>query len=178
MLPTCESCAVSKAKQKAICKESNGGHKATKPRERVYSDLLVIRVSKGSNTTIQNKNWHLIVNELSKYATSWFYETKDAIVEPTCELFNKWKLEGRPVQKLRQENAGENRALEKCMNSADWKLGIEIKYTGKGIPQQNYLVEIRFTTIAKLARAMMTDTHLMADMQENSVGKLSTVLHN
>ena len=110
-LPPCESCAASKAKQKAIGKESNGRHKATKPGERVVSDLLVIRMSKDSNTTIQNKNWHLIVDELSKYATSWFYETKDAIVEPTRELFNKWKLEGRPVQKLRQDNAGENRAL-------------------------------------------------------------------
>ena len=71
----------------------------------------------------------MMVDERSGMNISKFFATKDGMVEPTCELFNKWKGAGMPVQHLRMDNAGENKKLEKRLVSSNWKLNPAIEYT-------------------------------------------------
>jgi hypothetical protein len=56
---------------------------------------------------------------------------------------------------MRQDNAGENKKLEKRLHSADWKLPVKMEYTAANTPQQNALVEVKFTYLASKARAAM-----------------------
>ena len=77
------------------------------------------------------------------------------MVEPTCELFNKWKEEIKPVKQLRCDNAGENISLEKQQASAAWKMNIKFECTAKHTQQQNSYAEVATTTILKKAGAMM-----------------------
>lgn len=70
------------------------------------------------------------------------------MVEPTCELFNRWQQMNHPVQHLWMDNAGENKLLDKCLHSKDWKLNIVVEYTARATPQQNSLAEVGFAAIA------------------------------
>ena len=64
------------------------------------------------------------------------------MVEPVCEMINQWKLEGKPVRRIRCDNAGENLTLQKRLKSADWKMGnIKFEFTSRNTPQQNSRVE-------------------------------------
>jgi hypothetical protein len=64
----------------------------------------------------------------------------------------KW---GYTVLFIRQDNAGGNKKLEKRLQSADWKLQVKMEYTAANTPQQNALVEVKFTYLAAKARAAM-----------------------
>ena len=84
-------------------------------------------------------------------------------VKPTCKLFHEWKQYRKLVLKLQDNDAGENKKLEKHLNSAECKLGAEVKFTGKVTPQQSYLVKLCFAMLAKKGMAMMTKAHLPQD---------------
>jgi hypothetical protein len=43
-------------------------------------------------------NWWIMVNEHTQMKFSDFFTTKNAMVEPTCAQFQKWKDSGRPVK--------------------------------------------------------------------------------
>ena len=120
-LQTCVPCTKAKAKQKNTCKESDA-EKATVSNGRIYLDISTIRAPKASKIKVNNPNWLMMVDERSGMKISKLFATKDGMVEPTCELFNKWKGAGMPVQHLRMDNAGENKKLEKRLVSSNWKL--------------------------------------------------------
>ena len=46
-----------------------------------------------------------------------------------------------------------------------WRLNIKFEYTAKDTPQQNYLAELGFTTIAASASTMMTYADLIRESQ-------------
>ncbi len=89
-----------------------------------------------------------------------FFETKDGMVEPTCELFSRWKRAGYGVDIVCLDNAGENLALQSQSNSATWQLGIEFEFTACDTPQQNSLAEVGIFTLANRVRAMMHYAHV------------------
>ena len=60
------------------------------------------------------------MDERTKIKGSDFYETKDGMVEPTCELFEKWQKQGKPVKFVRMDSAGKNIKLE---NGAKERIG-------------------------------------------------------
>ena len=70
------------------------------------------------------------------------------MVNPTCELFNKHKVQGRPIKIVRCDNGGENIKLEKVANGETWKLGIDFEYAGK-----QTVVERGFATLGGRGRA-------------------------
>jgi hypothetical protein len=72
-----------------------------------------------------------------------------------CQRIQAKTARGHPVLSMRQDNAGENEKLEKRLHSADWKLPVKIEYTAANTPQQNALVEVKFTYLASKARAAM-----------------------
>ncbi len=72
-----------------------------------------------------------------------------------CQNKQAQTARGYPVLITRQDNAGENKKLERRLQSADWKLLVKIEYTASNIAQQNTLVEVKFTYLAAKARAAM-----------------------
>jgi hypothetical protein len=98
-------------------------------------------------------NWRSMVDERTQLKFSHFFKTKNAMVELTCEQFQKWKDNGKAMTYVRLDNAGENKLLKKWCES-NWKLGIEFEFTAKAMLQQNSLSEEGFATIANQGRAM------------------------
>ena len=47
--------------------------------------------------------------------------------------------------------------MAKAANGKNWKLNLEIEYTGKATPQRNHLVELGFATLWARARATMIE---------------------
>ena len=98
----------------------------------MFLDLTKIEYPEAEVT---NKNWHLMTDEYTEYRRLTFHKTKNAFVEPTCEYLNLLAHRGTPVQILQQDNAGENKKLEKRAHSSDWKLNLWVEYTGCKTPQ-------------------------------------------
>ncbi len=55
-------------------------------------------------------------------------------------MFNKCKVQGRPIKIVRCDNRGENFKLERIANGETWKLGIQFEYTVKQTPQRNAVI--------------------------------------
>ena len=53
-----------------------------------------------------------------------------------------------------QDNAGENKSLEKRLRSADWKLHVTMENTAN-TPEQNAIAELKFAHLAARARVAM-----------------------
>ena len=51
------------------------------------------------------------MDEATQKNVSNFYESKNGVVEPTCEQFHRWKLDGNEVKKFRCDNARENKKV-------------------------------------------------------------------
>jgi hypothetical protein len=149
----CEACAAGKAKQKNVPKESE--HKlANKDANQIFLDIATVKKLKhGPNVT--KPNWQIMVDERTGMKFSDFYETKDGMIEPTCVQWNHWKDAGLAVKFVRLDNAGENKKLKECSESADLKLDIEYEFMAQDTPQQNYLAEIAFAVLANHGRALM-----------------------
>ena len=101
-----------------------------------------------------------MVDEITQLKFSAFFPTKAAMVESTCSQLSKWKQAGFPVQFIRMDNAGENKALEKAMNGSTWRLNITPEYTARNSPQQNHLAELGIALIGNKARAMMIASNI------------------
>jgi hypothetical protein len=85
----------------------------------------------------------------------WDILQKNEYIESMCQLIQAQTARGCPVMIMRQDNAGENKKLEKRLQSTDWKLQVKIEYTAANTPQQNALVEVKFTYLAAKAMAAM-----------------------
>jgi len=154
-LKQCESCAIGKAKQKNVRKESIEVGKST---DRHYLDIKTIRNKKGQPAT-NKPHWRIMVQEVIGFKWSDFFATKNSMPEPTCELLHSLRKSNQAVKTLRMDNAGENKTLENRMKSSDWKLGVKVEYTAARTPQQNSLAEVGFHTISNRMRAMMKAAH-------------------
>ena len=66
-------------------------------------------------------------------------------------LSNKYKIE---IKRIRLDNSGENRSLQKACDKAN--LGIIFEFTAPGTPQHNLVAERRIPTLMDITRAMLT----------------------
>jgi hypothetical protein len=160
----CEGCTVAKARQKNVPRVNSTQVRATTFGEQVYSNISTVK-QLDDGPTVTKPNWHMLVDEVTRLKVSTFYDTKKGMVEPTCELFQCWKLGGFPVKVVQQDNAGENKILQSRSDSAAWKLGIKYKYTARDTPQQNHLAELAFATIINKARAMMVSANIPVEVR-------------
>ena len=74
--------------------------------------------------------------------------------------FLKYRNEGIPVLRVRCDNAGENRSMEKEINGHKWKVGIEFEYTTRHTPQQNSFTEVAIAIMANRGRDMMNKSNV------------------
>ena len=121
---------------------------ATKINERVFLHIYTIKEPKGDKKfMITRMKWLIVVDDYIGMKISSFYDTKNGIVEPTCDRFENWRQNGRPVKFVRCDNRGENVNLESRAKSKDWKLKLEFEYTRRDTPQRNHVIEVGFATI-------------------------------
>jgi hypothetical protein len=83
----------------------------------------------GTKTT-----WCIVIDEYTNLGISAFYNAKDKMIEPFCVRLQQQVARGKPVKKLRMDNAGKNKALEQRMKWSDWKLNVQVEYTAWATP--------------------------------------------
>ena len=147
-IPTCVSCSIEKIRQKNIPKDN--ANKRTMHGDQMYLDISsMVQARSGGN-----KHWALMVDEATKYKKSFFLKRKndqvEVIIDWLKELKNKYKIK---VQRIRIDNAGENKMLVKSCDQNE--MGIKLEYTAPVTPQQNGVVERAFVTPIGRGRAMM-----------------------
>ena len=162
-LGACADCAIGKAKQKNIPKTTLVEAREDGPK-RAYLDIASLKPK--SNVKMPTKfHWRVIaIGGINLRFTKWF-ETKDAMVEPTVQQLHRWKQAGVGIDVLRMDSAGENKALQQMCESAAWKLPITFEYTGKATPQQNSPAEVSFAVLGGRGRAMMSAANVPEDMR-------------
>jgi hypothetical protein len=99
-----------------------------------------------------------MVDEKSQFKITDFFDTKKAMIEPTCEKLFKFKSQGKAFKYIRCDDSGENRGLMNRIQGADWKIPVQFEFTGRYIPPRNHLADVGFATIAGRGRAMMSAT--------------------
>ncbi len=155
-LPVCESCAIAKAKQRNVPKETSGGSKAKEFNSRVFHDLSKIRApDELEEIEIAKSNWHILIDEATGFKRSAFFITKVGIIQDMCEYMHGEKECGYPIKILRQDNPKENVGMIKMAKGKDWKLTFLVELTARNTPQQNSKAETAFTVIAAQARSML-----------------------
>ena len=117
---TCHSCREAKAKKEPISKISDR-QPSVMPNQLMFLDLSTVKKPRKCTTikTLSKPVWRLIVDDYSELGFGDFYATKDAMVEPTCELIHMWKEAKLPVRVIRCDNAGENKVLQQRLQSSD-----------------------------------------------------------
>ena len=131
-LGKCEDYTKGKGKQKNVTQQSRHVL-ADKPAKRIFLDVKSLREPKNKKETpfVSKPNMREMVDEHSGRGFLRWFETKIGIVEPTTELFHEWKQEGKSVEVMRCDNAGENQKLEERMKSWDWEIPAKFEYTAR-----------------------------------------------
>ena len=57
---------------------------------------------------ITEKQWRIIVDELTQLKILNFFETNDGMFEPTCVKLKKWIQTDKIVKNMQLDSAGEN----------------------------------------------------------------------
>src|SRR5687767_3112128 len=144
----CEACMAAKTKQKSVPKVSDHV-KSTRPGEWMFLDLCSVK--KDGKKTL--KFWRIMMDEATGLKSTKFVPTKDSMVGPTLKELQKLKYLNKDMKFIHCDNGGENEALQKKIESPEWKLGVQFECTAQDTLQQNYLAEIGFTNIFSRAKA-------------------------
>ena len=82
------------------------------------------------------KHWLLVVEDITKYAWSFFLKEKSDLSGVLMSLVKNLNIKyNTQVQYLCCDNAGENDAFEKACKQEG--MGMEFEFTAHGTPQQN-----------------------------------------
>ena len=170
-LPPCEVCAQAKIRQRNVPKKkikklpTRPGYRVfrqrnipkkkikklpTRPGYRVIIDICSFKqVSRGGS-----RHWLIVVDEFSDCTHSFFLKWKS----DQTQIMLIWirvmsKKHNIEIKRIRLDNSGENRSLQKECDKAT--LGIIFEFTAPGTPQQNSVAERRIPTLMGRARAML-----------------------
>jgi hypothetical protein len=116
-LGVCGPCAEAKAKQKNLPRHLERPP-STKDESRIYLDIATIRKTK-NGPKVYKGNWRIMVDERTQLKFSDFFDTKNGMVEETCEQLHRWKQSQREAKLIRLDNAGENKLLQQRSQRAD-----------------------------------------------------------
>ena len=107
----CATCTAGKTKQKLLKKVSIPDPDDEKDGYRAYLAISTIKKNEKYLITLNPSQRMIVVGTQLQLKFSHFYKSKDAMVEPTCELLHHWKQNERKIHKLHMDNAGENKKL-------------------------------------------------------------------
>jgi hypothetical protein len=116
-------------------------------------DIATIKKTK-KGPKVYKGNWRIMVDKRTQLKFSDFFDTKNRMLEETCEQLHRWKQSGKEAKIIRLDNPGENKLLQQRSQSVDWKLNIDFEFTARDTPaQQNHLAELGFAHLASYGRA-------------------------
>jgi hypothetical protein len=137
----CTDCALAKARQKNVSKES--AVVSSRPGESFYLDVS----STKARSIGGPKFWLLIVDHFSDMCWSFFMKAKSELPDQVMDLLQKLHrdkyISGKP--KICLDNSGENEALEARMKTDE--IGAIFEFTALGSPQFAGVVERKFATL-------------------------------
>ena len=153
-LEPCEVCAQAKIRQTNISKKKMK-KLPTRSGYRVFMDICSFKqVSRGGN-----RRWLIVVDEFSDCTHSFFLNKKSNQIKMIAMwirgLSKKYQIE---IKRIRLDNIGENRSLQKECGKAN--LGIIFEFTAPGTPQQNSMAERRIPTLMGRPRAMLIQAEI------------------
>jgi hypothetical protein len=170
----CGSCALAKARPKAVPKSTLT--KAKSPRERLFLDIS----GPYSDSLNQNKYWLRIVDDHTRFSWDCFLPKKSGIHIPLAKLLKINKAAGKPCKYLRCDNAGENESYVQELCS---EYDVELEMTAPNTPQMNGVVERSFATCKNRSFATMYCARLSLETQAllwpeaiNTITKLTNSL--
>jgi hypothetical protein len=170
----CEDCAIAKARQANLNKETKN-HSST-PGERLGFDISSVKGESYGGARF----WLLVVDDATDRCWSMFLKKKSELSKHMIGLLRKLKKEGFDVKYLRCDNAGENLAFQKDLEQCN-DLDIEFEYTAPGTPQQNGKVERKFATLYGRARSMLNGAKVIKTLRNRlwaECAKTATDLEN
>ena len=153
-LPPCETCAKAKIRQRNIPKKKLK-QLPTRPGYRIFIDISSFKhTSRGGN-----RHWLIVVDEFSDCVHSFFLNKKSDQIK----ILPMWikgiaKKHRIEIKKIRLDNSGENKSLQKECDKQN--LGIIFEFTAPGTPQQNSIAERRIPALMGRARAMLIQAGL------------------
>ena len=148
-LPPCEACTKFKIRQRNISKKKMK-KQPTRSGYRLFIDICSIKqVSRGGK-----RHWLVVVDEFSDYTHSFFLKRKsDQTQIMLIWIRSMSKKHNIEIKRIRLDNSGENRSLQKECDKAN--MGITFEFTAPGTPQQNSVVERRIPALMGRARPML-----------------------
>ena len=148
-LAPCEVCAQAKIRHVNIPKRKMK-KLSTKPGYRVFIDMFSFeQVSRGGN-----RHWLIAVDDFSDCSHTFFLSRNS----DQTKLIPMWikglsKKHGIEIKRIRLDNRGETKSLQKECNKEN--LCVSFEFTALGIPQQSSVEERRIATLMGRARAML-----------------------
>jgi hypothetical protein len=146
-LEVCESCLITKAKQKSTHKFTET--KSQKPGERLFIDLSWVN----STTKMVNKYWLVIVDDFTDYCWSFFLKEKNQIQILVFDFIKKILNKKYDLKFIRCDNDPNHHVLQKKLE--DDNQNIQFEYVAPNTPQHNGKAERKFATLYSKVRAML-----------------------
>ena len=148
-LAPCEICAQAKIRQVNVPKEKMK-KVPTRPGYGVFIDISSFEQSSRGG----NRNCLIAVDEFSDCSHSFFMSKKsDQIKMIPMWIKGLSRKYGIEIKRIRLDNSGENRSLQKEYDKQN--LGVIFEFTAPGTPQQNSVVERKIPTLVGRAWAML-----------------------
>ena len=156
----CEHCDIAKMRKKNISKTTL--NRADKPGDRVYMDISSIKYPSAGGS----KFWVIFLDDCSDFVFGTYMKKKSDLAVEGIKLINQMKNNfGVTIKRIRCDNAGENKSLEKEI--IDKGMDICFEYTSTNTPQQNGRVERKFATIYGRVRAMLTGAGVEGELRKS-----------
>ena len=134
----------------------------TRPGYRVFIDISSFK----QVSRVGNRHWLIAVDEFSDCSHSFFLSKKsDQIKKIPMWIKGLSRKYGIEIKRIRLDNSGENRRLQKECDKQN--LGVMFEFTAPGTPQQNSVVERKIPTLVGRARAML----IQAGINSNQKGE-------
>ena len=148
-LAPCDICAQAKIRQANVPKKKMK-KVPSRPGYRVFIDICSIKhVSRWGN-----RHWMIAVGEFSDCSHSFFMSMKSDQIKMIPmwikRLSNKFGIE---IKRIRLDNSGENRSLQKECDKQN--ISVIFELTAPGTPQQNSVVQRKIKTLVGRAKAML-----------------------
>ena len=148
-LAPCQVCAQAKIRQVNTPKKKMK-KLPTRPGYRVFIDICSFKqVSRGGN-----RHWLIVVDEFSNCSHRFILTRKsDQIKFIPMWIKGLSKKYGIEIKRVRLDNSGENKSLQKECNQEN--LGMIFEFAAPGTPQQNSVAERRIPILMGRVRAML-----------------------
>ena len=155
-LAPCEICAEAKIRQVNVPKKKMK-KVPTRPGYRVFIDISSFKQA----SRVGNRHWLIAVDEFSDCSHSFFMSKKsDQIKMIPMWIRGMSRKYGIEIKRIRLDNSGENRSLQKECDKQN--LGVTFEFTAPGTPQQNSVIERKIPTLVRRARAMLIQAGINA----------------